>query len=84
MIKTLFALKDVKTGFWPPFTSHSDATAIRETAAAVNAEDKNFVASYPGDVQLFQIGAFDDQTGELTSDVKFIANAVDLKEVKSE
>ncbi len=78
MINNLYFIKDSLVGFKPPFVAPNDAFAIRMFSSLVNSIENNDVKSNPGDYQLFCAGSFDDKTGELTSDVKFIVNAIDL------
>lgn len=80
MIKELFAFRDKKVGYWSPFVHHSDATAQREFKQMVNHSNNEFVVQNYPDIDLYHIGSFDDQTGDLVSDVRYICNGSDVKE----
>lgn len=77
----VFSVKDTKVSFACPFYSHSDETAIRSFAEAINSETPNNVNQYHEDKQLFRLGYFDDDTGVITSDIAFLVNGADVKKV---
>lgn len=79
----LYSVKDTKLGkFGMPFTAPNDEIAKRNLIATIRAGDNN-IAEFPEDFQLFKIGSMNDDTGELTTDVKFLANAIEYKEDKN-
>ena len=76
----IYALKDTKIGFKTPFYTFNDQVAIRTVKNAVNDKiHENDIKQNPEDHQLWYLGEFDDATGEITSEVRFVANAIDLK-----
>ena len=80
----LYSVKDTKLGsFAQAFNAPNEAIAKRMVQSTVNAKG-NQINEYPEDFQLFKLGSYDDQTGELTSDVKFILNVIDLKKNDAE
>lgn len=66
MIMKLYSVYDVKTGiFYPPQVCHNAGHAIR-LHMDIFTQDKN-ISRYYSDYSVFEIGTFDDQTGELVS-----------------
>lgn len=65
MIIQVFSVFDSKAKvFQQPFFSHNVGTALRSWEQAVAKPDSIF-AQYPADFTLFNIGTFNDETGEL-------------------
>lgn len=81
MISGVYALKDVKVGFWKPFTQPNDAVAKREFDNLVNGSADTFIVQNYQDLELYKIGSYDDETGVLTSDVQYLLKGVDVKKV---
>lgn len=79
MKNKIYCVKDVLVGFKPPFVAPNDNFAVRMLSQLVNDTNVNDIKINPKDYQLFYLGELDDQTGEVISDVKFLANAIDLK-----
>lgn len=79
MKNKIYSIKDALVGFKPLFVAPNDNYAIRMLGQIVNDVNVNDIKNSPKDYQLYYMGEFDDQTGEVTSDVKFLANAIDLK-----
>lgn len=71
----LYSIKDVKMGFQQVFILPNNASAIRWFGDTVSNKD-NPMNKHPEDYQLFKIGSMNEDTGELTSDVQFLENAV--------
>lgn len=68
MIIKLFAVFDSKAAFFgQPFSDQQEGSAIRNFADAVNdgSNQNNMWHKHPEDFSLFQIGEFDNATGEL-------------------
>lgn len=66
----LFAIKDVKgDAFFDVMTSRAPGVAVREFEDIVNMESqngqKNMFHEHPADFVLYEIGEFDNETGEL-------------------
>lgn len=70
----LYSIKDTKMGFQQVFCLPNNASAIRWFGDTVTNKDHP-MNKHPEDYQLFSIGTFDDQTGEITSKVDFLENA---------
>lgn len=65
----VFSVYDVKAGaYLPPFFARTRAVAIRSFCAAVRDVGHDF-HKYAEDYSLFEIGAFDEMSGELTGTV---------------
>lgn len=78
----LYSLKDTKLGkFCQPFTAPNDEIAKRMLNSTINAGGNN-IAEYPEDFQLFKLGHYEEDTGELTTENEFIANATEFKKEK--
>lgn len=80
MMLGLYAVKDTKTTFWKPFTHHNDMSAQREFSSLVNSNNE-LVASNVADFELWCLGSYDDVTGSIVSELKFICNGVSVKKV---
>lgn len=75
----IYSLKDIKLGkLGIPFVAPNDDIAKRMLAETMQAGDTT-IAKYPEDFQLFKLGEYDEITGELVNDFKFIANATEFK-----
>lgn len=67
MLNLVFAVSDIKAGaFMAPFSAASAGLAVRMFQDAVANRDSVF-HRHPDDFVLFQIGTFDDLTGELVA-----------------
>lgn len=79
----MYAFRDTKIGFMQPFLQQNEAVALRTLKMAVNDENSQ-IRAMADDIQLYQIGTYDDETGEVKADLKFVANAIDKKEMKGD
>lgn len=61
MTYNLYSVQDTLVGFMPPFKMPNEATAIRAYENFLKTADN------PGDLRLFHVGTFDDDTGVLES-----------------
>lgn len=63
----VYSVLDTKVGtFAQPFFQMTDAAMIRSFSDAVNDERRGEMwYKHPEDFSLYQVGVFDDQTGEL-------------------
>ena len=67
MIYNVCAVRDAKAeAFGQPFYSQQRGIAVRSFADECSREDSN-LKKHPEDYALFELGKFDEQTGELTS-----------------
>lgn len=68
MITKIFSVFDSKASYFGrPFDDQSDSSAIRNFSDAVNdgSNPNNLWHKHPEDFSLFQVGEFDNLTGEL-------------------
>ncbi len=81
MTQKLYTIKDTVTGeMLMPFTQVNDATMLRGAKIMVKVKEENFLNQNIKDKQIYRLGTFDNVTGEIKSEVKFICNAIDLLE----
>ena len=76
MTINLYAVKDVKVGFMNTWGEVNDAAAKRDFGDAIN-NSQSTLNKHPHDMQLFKVGTWNDQTGELTSKVEYLASGTD-------
>ncbi|UPW40908.1 hypothetical protein [Sigmofec virus UA08Rod_6125] len=78
----IYATKDTVIGaYMKPFYMHNDMEAQRSFALAMqdeNSENRKIAK----DLQLYRIGEFDDETGEIKPDCEYLAKGSDY--IKSE
>ncbi|WNK12808.1 MAG: nonstructural protein [Microvirus sp.] len=83
-MKPICAVKDLAVqAFGTPFTTRSRGEALRSFKDEVNRTDgQSAVANHPEDFELYEVGHFHDDTGELTCTTppELIARAKDLKQ----
>lgn len=73
-----FSIRDVKSGFSCPFTASNEAVAKRQFSGCVNSVG-NVIHDYPEDFQLWDVGEFDTESGNLLpSPPMFIVDAYSL------
>lgn len=64
-MKMLLALRDVKTGaFLAPLTATTPGEAER-TYSEILRNEQSIIGKHPNDFPLYEIGKFDEQTGEV-------------------
>lgn len=77
-LKKLYAMKDIKDGFLPIFQANNDLVALRTLSDLVNdAKADSNIRIHPEDYELYFIGLYCKETGELKSEVKFLGRALD-------
>lgn len=74
MIFGVYSIKDLKTGFLPVTIEYNDNSAIRNFEHACASAESLFY-THPGDYQLWKLGTFNSDTGELNTDEKFLCDA---------
>ena len=84
MKKIIYSIKDTKIGYMSPMYLQNDGVAIREFTNARNSTQQNIVNTNPEDKELWALGEFDDQTGTIVSNVRFIIKAEDVFTRKGE
>lgn len=83
MIYGIYAIKDVKVGFMQPFIQVNDGVAVREFRNIVNSSNSVVSANYT-DMELYQLGTYNQDTGLIESNVSFLIKGADVKDVKAE
>lgn len=85
MIYPVFAIRDIKTSFFPPQVAQSEEDAIRNFAMMVN-NPSGVMGFSPKDFDLFKVATFDTEKGELVSlvPIEFIVTGSALVGVKDE
>lgn len=78
----IYAIKDTKIGFMNPFYSHNNQTAVRSFTNGANDTIKNEINTNPEDKELWRVGEFDDQTGEIKAEIEFLTTAISVTKVK--
>ena len=82
MTLNLYSVKDVKVGFMKPFTAVNGSVAQRDFSMAVNRPGDDFMAANFGDLELWYLGSFDDQTGVVVGDLEYICKGCDVRKVE--
>ena len=81
MIYKLYAIKDTKVGFMPPFIQVNDGVAVREFKNIVNDKSGVVAVNYQ-DMELYYLGSINLENGEISDTTpKFIINGSNVKEV---
>ena len=81
-ILELYSVKDTLIGFSQPFFAQSRAVAVRQFAGSVRATTPNVANTFPENKELYQIGIMNLDTGVITSNVEFVARALDYVETE--
>lgn len=70
----VYAVKDTVSGsFMQPFYLSNDEVAKRSFSIACKDEKSNYFA-IAKDLQLYRVGKFNDESGELSPDCEFLMN----------
>lgn len=84
----LYGVRDIKSNmFWQPQMDTNDETAKRGFAMMINGSDLRQITGFaPGDFDLYRLGSFDSETGEVVSikPIEYIINGRAVLEVKDE
>ena len=75
MIHELYAVKDTLVGFSQPFPMQNEAVALRSFSGAASSPQQNNVNTNPEHKQLWYIGTFDDVSGALVANPRYVADA---------
>lgn len=83
MIQKIYAIRDIKAAHYGiPFFLPSNGIAIRSFSDLAN-DPKTTINKHPDDFQLFVIGEYDDNSGELVSlKPEFLSNASEFTQKK--
>lgn len=73
----IYSIKDTKIGYMSPIYLQNDGVAVREFANLAKDTNKNIVNTNYEDKELWLLGHFDDQTGAIEPEVRYIAKATD-------
>lgn len=76
----LYSIKDTKIGYMAPFIQQNNAVAIRTFKNMRNASQPNAVNTNPEDKELWELGIYDEETGEIKPNLVFIGKAEDYVE----
>jgi len=83
MKQLVFSIYDEKAeAFYPPFFLQTTGMAIREITDCVNDLTHKFGA-HPADYTLFQLGEFDNITGEITFQKQSLGCLIEFKSYKT-
>lgn len=80
-MKPIYAVKDLATqAFGNPFTTRAQGEAMRSFIDEANNDpQKSAIAQHPEDYELYKLGEYDDDTGQITAmEPELIARAKDL------
>lgn len=84
----VYAVRDVKANiFWQPQVDSNDETAKRGFAMMINSSEARSITGFaPGDFDLYRIGEFDSETGEIINlkANEFLCNGRAMLEVQVE
>lgn len=86
MVLKLYAIKDTVQGeFMNPFLMRNKEEAKRAFGIAVNSGNKGTsIVDFYKDMQLFELGEYNNVTGDTTSKVEFVCTGLDVKVVLEE
>lgn len=78
-----FCLYDKKSGEYSCLSLYPNFAMFRRSLLPEvrSTNPHNILAGCPEDFDIYQVGEFDPQTAVFTSDIKFMCNCLDLKEV---
>lgn len=78
----LFVIKDTKANYYmQPQLYRTSAEAVRACSNSVNDKNNGLFAKNAEDFVLFEIGEWDEQTGNISPcDKKHIADMIDLRQ----
>lgn len=75
----LYSIRDIKLEkYGQPFVAPNDEIAKRMLQSTIRA-GQTTIAEYPEDFQLFKLGEYNEDTGELKNEQRFVANATEFK-----
>lgn len=73
----IYAFKDIKIGFMEPFLQAGREVAIRTFDGVIQSE-KIIMKNYKNDIELWKIGKFNDQTGDIIPEKEYIIGGKDI------
>lgn len=81
-VKVFAIWDDAAKAYMQPFTRNTTGLAIRDFTGMVN-DPQTIVNRHPASFVLFQLGTFDDNTGELSPGQEMVISAMQVKETAS-
>ena len=82
MIYPIYSIRDVQTGFMSPMVDMNDNSAARQFAHTIKATD-GVMHTQPSDFDLFKIGSFDTETGQLDAiwPIQLVMSGGDVRDI---
>lgn len=74
----MYAFKDVLIGFMEPFLQQNRAVAMRSFQQTMTNENSG-ISRYQKDIELWKIGNFNEETGEITPELEYVMAGRDVK-----
>jgi len=83
MINGIYSIFDFKAQtFSAPMFFINDDVAVRSLIQAVR-DETSYLSKAPADYELFRLGTWDDNTGEIKPESNMVARCVDLQAVST-
>lgn len=79
----LYAIKDKRIEFGPLYEDKNDASALRNFEELIRKGD-SLANRYPDDFELYYMGEYDRDTGEVKSEVRYMDTAKNYIQQKKE
>lgn len=80
MILNIYAIYDeAAAAYMSPFFLHNHGLATRAFADQVNNPDSQ-IHNHPEQFLLFHLGEYDDQTGEINTEIKSLGRGIEYKD----
>lgn len=74
----MFSIKDTKMNYDTPFFMPNNAVAIRALESAVNGDQRGKL-EFAEDKELWEVGEWNPESGEIKGQLTFITKAIDLQ-----
>lgn len=78
MKNNLYAIKDIKVGFRGLIELANDEVAKRTLYLTLEQDANSELAKVPQDFELWRVGYFDHEKGEIVGELEFICNLKEL------
>ena len=75
----IYSVKDNLSNFMQPFYLQNDELAKRAFANTINSEEPSQIKTNYADMNLYRIGTFDDDTGEIVGQIEYLGKGADFK-----
>lgn len=73
----IYAFRDIKIGFMEPFLQQNNQIAVR-TFKATLENTKSLMNAYKEDIELWQIGEYNEETGDILPEKEYIIGGKDI------